>query len=173
VTRTTRLLLLAVTVAAATGCTPSGDAADPDPTQAAPTDQVTTQETTPAPQGTPQAPVAGPHGGEPIADGLVTPPGTVLVEPAQTVSQGDVTGWWAALEVTGDDLDAVADDLGAQLARAGLQVQIGTVDDVVVVRAEGVTGQVVRHYDVQVIPAGQGLPAQVQILAAAEPAVAP
>lgn len=166
--RVSRLITLAALVGATvTGCTSPAPA--PAPTTQA---QATDRERAAAQEQTPASATLAADAGQQIADGLTTPAGTVLLAPAEQIADGDVTGWYATLEVTGDGLTAVADDLAAQLTAAGLQTQTTGpgADGTITVRAEGVMGGRARHYDVQVIPASQLAPAQVQLIAASEPA---
>ena len=148
-----------------------GCAADP----ATQPSQTTTQPPATQEQGSPlPAPSAtaskAPWTSAPIHAGLITVAGTTLLAPAETVEQGEVTGWFAALEVaSGTPTQIVADSLATQLTHIGATVSTTTLSDgTVALAGQSETDGVLTRYDVQVTGATATEIGIVTLMAASE-----
>lgn len=175
-TSTRRTVLGAVTVSVLaltlSACAPQSDAQpDPTPTSTqapAPADDDVEVTAAPSP-----APVVWQPA--PVQDGILTPSGTTLLAPARKVAQGEVTGWYAALEVAaGTPTQSVVDEFVTQLSALALSVTSAPEPDgSYTVSATGATQSVVLRYDITISPATESAPGTVTLLSASEPLPAP
>lgn len=163
-TRSLSLSLAAVCIvtAALAGCdTPEALAPAPTATSTpAPVDEGVSE---PEPAPVKWAPV-------PLKDGLMTAEGTTLIAPVEEVSEGRVSGWYAALEFTSATTSAsIADAYVAQLTKLGLTVtQDQAGEGALAVSAQGTGSDTVVRYEIQVVPPTQGAQGVVTLMAATE-----